>query len=125
MPHARSKALHFLLKSSTKPSKAVGSVSVQTVWSDESIFDTAYEPLVLQGLVSLSGEKENQISVNILRDAGPTQSFTLELVLPFSLQTTCGTYVLIQGIDLVVSRVPLHTIHLQCSLVTVKSSLFV
>ncbi len=53
-----------------------------------------------------------------LRDTGAAQSFILADVLTFSTQSSCGSDVLVQGIELGVVRVPLHAVYLRSHLVT-------
>ena len=42
------------------------------------------QPLILNGLVSLTGDQKDQQKVQILRDTGAAQSFILSDVVPFS-----------------------------------------
>ena len=70
-------------------------------------FSTDYSPFVTEGYVSLLGS-DVQVPVKILRDTGVSESFVLESVLPFSLETDTAISVLIQGIGLNTLSVPLH-----------------
>ncbi|KAL1282575.1 hypothetical protein QQF64_001378 [Cirrhinus molitorella] len=72
----------------------------------------------MKGLVSVNGRPEDQIEVQILRDTGANQSFIISDIIPLSEQTSCGSSVLIQGIEMGVVKVPLHRVHLQCKLLT-------
>lgn len=49
---------------------------------------------------------------------GAAQLFILADVLPFSSQSSCNSDVLVQGIELGVVRVPLHTVYLRSDIVT-------
>lgn len=77
---------------------------------------SSYSPFITEGRVSLVGEKE-EIPVKILRDTGAMDSFILESVLPFSLQSHTGESVLIRGIGLNTLSVPLHKVRLQSDLI--------
>ncbi|XP_072557069.1 uncharacterized protein [Paramormyrops kingsleyae] len=79
--------------------------------SSSSRVDAAFEPFVFTGSVSLS-EMDARHPVTILRDTGAAQSFLVEGVIPLCDKTYCGTDVLVQGIDLCVAGVPLHTVYL-------------
>lgn len=57
-------------------------------------------------------------SVRILRDTGASQSIILESVLPFSEQSSCGSSVLVQSIDLSVVKVPLHNVYLRSGIIS-------
>ncbi|XP_067281212.1 uncharacterized protein [Pseudorasbora parva] len=78
---------------------------------------TEYAPFITTGIVSLPGREEN-VSVQILRDTGAAQSFLLEGILPLSGQTATGEDVLIRGIEMTFLKVPLHRVHLASDLVT-------
>ncbi len=54
----------------------------------------------------------------MLRDTGTTQSFVVACVLPFSEPTSCGSDVLVQGIEMGLVKVPLHQVHLHLKLCT-------
>lgn len=65
----------------------------------------------MKGLLSINGRPEDQ---TILRDTGANQSFVVADVIPLSEQTSCGSSVLIQGIEMGIVKVPLHRVHVQC-----------
>ena len=79
--------------------------------------DSTFEPFIIDGMVSLSDTGLDFKSVRILRDTGAAQSFILEGVLPLSDQSSCGTDVLVQGIELGVVKAPLHNIYLRSDVV--------
>ncbi len=56
--------------------------------------------------------------IRILRDTGAAQSFILQGALPFSEQSSCGSSVLIQGIDLTVIKAPLHQVFLRSGIIS-------
>ena len=56
--------------------------------------------------------------IRILRDTGATQSLLVEGMLPLSGTTATGTHVLIQGVELEIVSVPMHTIYLKSDLVS-------
>lgn len=75
-----------------------------------------FEPFISNGFVSLPGSVE-KVAVKILRDTGSSESFILELVLPFSTESHTGSSLLICGIGLNTLSVPLHKVDLTCELV--------
>ena len=76
-----------------------------------------YKPFMSQGFVCV-GENSTPKPVCILRDTGASQSLLLEGVLPLSDETSTGSSVLLQGVELGLINVPLHNIHLKSDLVT-------
>ncbi len=95
--------------------KAHKSVAFVRTHSSESMLsiDPTFEPFVCDGTVSFSEFDTEHKHVRILRDTGAAQSFILADVLPFSTQSSCGSDVLVQGIELGVVRVPLHAVYLR------------
>ena len=69
------------------------------------------------GSVSLTSEGA-AVPVKILRDTGATQSLLLQDVLPLTEQSSTGTSVLVQGVELGILKVPLHKVYLRSSLVS-------
>ncbi len=102
--------------------KPVGFVKTVPVRSDNvqktDEVDENFKPFVMKGLLSINGRPEDQTEVQILRDTGANQSFVVADVIPLSEQTSCGSSVLIQGIEMGVVKVPLHRVHVQCQLLT-------
>jgi len=80
--------------------------------------DPTFEPFVCDGVVALSSSDSEFKPVRILRDTGAAQLFILASTLPFSPHSSCGSDVLVQGIELGIVRVPLHTIYLHSNIVT-------
>ena len=62
-----------------------------------------FETFMLNGFVSLSGDNCPPTPIKILRDTGASQSLILAEILPFSEKTSCGTSVLIQSVELLIS----------------------
>ena len=58
-----------------------------------------FEPFMLNGFVSLSGDNCPPTPIKILRDTGASQSLILADILPFSEKTSSGTSVLVQGVE--------------------------
>ena len=58
-----------------------------------------FEPFMLNGFVSLSGDNCPPTPIKILRDTGASQSLILADILPFSEKTSSGSSVLIQGVE--------------------------
>ncbi len=82
--------------------------------SSESIF----EPLIYDGIVSLTEASSEMKRIHILHDTGAAQSFILQGALPFSEQSSCGSSVLVQGIDLTVIKAPLHQVFLRSGILS-------
>ena len=77
-----------------------------------------FEPFMLNGFVSLSGDNCPPTPIKILRDTGASQSLILADILPFSEKTSSGTSVLIQGVECGTVNIPLHHVNLSSDLVT-------
>ena len=77
-----------------------------------------FEPFMLNGFVSLSGDNCPPTPIKILRDTGASQSLILADILPFSEKLSSGTSVLIQGVECGTVNIPLHHINLSSDLVT-------
>ena len=77
-----------------------------------------FEPFMLNGFVSLSGDNCPPTPIKILRDTGASQSLILADILPFSEKTSSGTNVLIQGVECGTVNIPLHHVNLSSDLVT-------
>lgn len=56
--------------------------------------------------------------MNNLRDTGAAQSLLLRDVLPVSDETSCQAVVLIQGVEMGLTRIPLHYVQLKSELVS-------
>ena len=76
-----------------------------------------FEPVMLNGFVSLSGDNCPPTPIKILRDTGASQSLILADILPFSEKTSSGTSVLIQGVECGTVNIPLHHVNLSSDLV--------
>ena len=77
-----------------------------------------FEPFMLNGFVSLSGDNCPSTPIRILRDTGASQSLILADILPFSEKTSSGTSVLIQCVGCGTVNIPLHHVNLSSDLVT-------
>ena len=77
-----------------------------------------FEPSMLNGFVSLSGDNCPPTPIKILRDTGASQSLILADILPFSEKTSSSTSVLIQGVECGTVNIPLHHVNLSSDLVT-------
>ena len=77
-----------------------------------------FEPFMLNGFVTLSGDNYPPTPIKILRDTGASQSLILADILPFSEKTSSGTSVLIQGVECGTVNIPLHHVNLSSDLVT-------
>ena len=77
-----------------------------------------FEPFMLNGFVSLSGDNCPPTPIKILRDTGASQSLILADILSFSEKTSSGTSVLIQGVECGTVNIPLYHVNLSSDLVT-------
>ena len=77
-----------------------------------------FEPFMLNGFVSLSGDNCPPTPIKLLRDIGASQSLILADILPFSEKTSSGTSVLIQGVEYGTVNIPFHHVNLSSDLVT-------
>ena len=77
-----------------------------------------FEPFMLNGFVSLSGDNCPPTPIKMLRDTGASQSLILADILPFSEKTSSDTNVLIQGVECGTVNIPLHHVNLSSDLVT-------
>ena len=68
--------------------------------------------------MSLDSDCAQSTQIKILRDTGASQSLILADTQPFSVKTSSGTSVLIQGVECGFVNVPLHNIYLSSDLVT-------
>ena len=83
----------------------------------EQVKEEEKNPFISEGSVSIR-ENDQAVPIRILRDTGATQSLLVEGTLPLSEETATGTQVLIQGVELGIVSVPLHTIYLKSDLVS-------
>ncbi|KAL5005408.1 hypothetical protein ScPMuIL_018864, partial [Solemya velum] len=77
-----------------------------------------YSPFISEGFVSLTSDITNLKPVRILRDTGASHSLILDGVVPLSEETSSGSSVLLQGVELGFVNVPLHCVYLKSDLVT-------
>ena len=77
-----------------------------------------FEPFMLNGFVSLSGNNCPPTPIKILRDTGASQSLILADILSSSEKTSSGTSVLIQGVECGTVNIPLRQVNLSSDLVT-------
>lgn len=71
-----------------------------------------------EGIVSLIEASSETKHISILCDTGSALSFILQSVLPFTEQSSCGSSVLVQGIDLTVIKAPLHQMFLKSEIIS-------
>ena len=77
----------------------------------------AYTPFIWSGVMSLLDSGSNTL-ITILRHSGAVQSLILESTLPFSNDSAVEQEVTLQGVELGHMSVPLHSVHLECDLVS-------
>ena len=77
-----------------------------------------FEPFMLNGFVSLSGDNCPPTPIKILRDTEASQSLILADILPFSEKTSSATSVLIQGVECGTVNIPLHHVNLSLTFLT-------
>ena len=95
--------------------KTVGMVVTRSLILKIESVDSPFKPFILNGTVAISEDAMPE-PILILRDIA--QSFILDNVLPFSDITSCHSDVLVQGIELGLMKVPLHTVYLHSSVVS-------
>ena len=83
----------------------------------ESDYMVNYKPFISDGVVSLLGDESSSQKVKILRDTGDTQSVMLDSVLPLTENSFTGANVLISGVEIGISEVPLHEVNIKSSLI--------
>ncbi|KAK5890791.1 hypothetical protein CesoFtcFv8_014277 [Champsocephalus esox] len=93
------------------------SLSISTTDNEEEI-DPCFKPFVFEGLISLTGESDDQRPVRILRDTGGSQSVIVASALPFSDKSACGYGSLLCGIEMGYVPRPVHNVHIQSKLIT-------
>lgn len=79
--------------------------------------DPCFEPLILEGFVSVTGDPKYQQPVNMLRDTGGSQSIIREGILPLSDESSCHSSTIIQGVGMRFIPAPLHRVHNRPSLI--------
>ena len=92
-------------------------IDIVTKPKSDSIMEI-FEPFMLNGFVSLSGDNCPPTPIKILRDTGASQSLVLGDILPFSEKSSSGTSVPIQGVECGNVNIPLHHVNLSSDLVT-------
>lgn len=80
--------------------------------------DECFRPFISKGLVSLTGNPEDQRPVTVLRDTGGLRSFILASVLPLKAQPACDVGTVVRGIGMSCVPAPLHSIHVQSKMVS-------
>ena len=83
----------------------------------ESDYMENYKPFISEGVVSLAGDECSPQKVQILRDAGATQSLMLDSVLLLTENSFTGANVLIPGAEMGVLEVPLYEVNIKSSLI--------
>ena len=81
-------------------------IDIVTKPKSDSTMDI-FEPFMLNGFVSLSGDNCPPTHIKILRDTGASQSLILADILLFSEKTSSGTSVLIQAVECGTVNIPL------------------
>lgn len=69
-----------------------------------------YSAFISEGYVSLS--EEEAVPITILRDTGALDSYVREAVLPFSLDSNTGDFILMRGMSMNIIPVPVHRMKL-------------
>lgn len=90
----------------TRQPKGIGLIKSELIGKPTNLCDNnndpdpCFKPFILEGLVSLTGEPDDQRSIQILRDAGGSHSVILLNTLPFSEQSACGYSSVLGGIEM-------------------------
>ena len=75
-----------------------------------------FRPFLFDGFVS-SGEGENKTPIRILRDTCSSKSLLLKNAIDLNDASYTGHKILIQGVNMECSSIPLHIINLECDLI--------
>ena len=75
-----------------------------------------FEPFVMDGFISIDGD--SKMPVKILRDTGASQTLLASDSISLTEASSTGTSVLLQGLEMDYTEVPLHRINLDCELVS-------
>ena len=86
--------------------------------SQESKTPDTFKPFISKGLISTDRNRAEMKEIQILRDTGASQSLLTEGVLAVTEQSATGETVLIHGVELGFSCVPLHRVFLQSDFVS-------
>lgn len=70
--------------------------------------DPCFRPFISEGWVSLTGKREDERSVHVLRDTACSQSLILSSALPLSSASACGYSTVLQGVEMGYMPRPLH-----------------
>lgn len=88
-----------------------------TVHTEKEI-NESYRPCLSKGLIFLSGKRKDQEEISIFRDTGAMQTFLLAGKLQLFENTSCGSSLIMQVIEMGCVKFPLHCVHLQSELCT-------
>lgn len=80
--------------------------------------DPSFKPFIFDGIVSLTGELEDERAVEILRHTGGCRSMILSDVLPLIERSSCHASILVQGVEIGYVPAPLHCLHVRSNLVS-------
>lgn len=75
-----------------------------------------FQPFIILGTVSIIGPDPTVIK--ILQDTGAAQSLLLADMLPLSDKTFCKSYVMAQGKEMGMVKIPLHQVYSSSKLIT-------
>ena len=75
-----------------------------------------FKPFISQGYISIDENSTERVPITILRDTGASQSLLAEGMLPLSELSATGESVLIHGVELELTCVPLHRVFLKSNL---------
>ena len=101
-----------------KKGNGLATASGQSLRSQGSETPNTFKPFISRGLVSIDGSNAEMKEIRILHDTGASQSLLAEGVLDLSERSATGETVLIRGVELGFSCVPLHQVFLQSDLVS-------
>lgn len=100
-----------------KKSNAMVTTSANSPGKVAATTPDVFKPFLSQGSISID-KNGVETSIQILRDTGASQSLLVEGVLALSEQSATGETVLIHGVELGFSCVPLHRVFLKSGLVS-------
>ena len=93
-----------------KKGNGLVTTSSQSLRSQSSETPNTFKLFISRGLVLIDGSNAEMKKIRILRDTGTSQSLLAEGVLDLSEQSATGETVLIRGVELGFTCVPLHRV---------------
>lgn len=80
--------------------------------------DECFKPFIFPADVSLTGRKEDEHQVTVLRDTACSLSLILSNVLPFNSESACHLSTIVRGVGMRLLPAPMHYVHVNSSLIS-------